>query len=107
MIYVLRKGEARTPGREWPADFAHRGASSKAPENTLEAFRLAVEEGAGGLELDVHMTSDGWIAVIHDDFVERTTDGAGPVCEMTLRELQSLELPSIGHGRREGRLSQR
>ncbi|MDP8947331.1 MAG: hypothetical protein M3N09_04420, partial [Actinomycetota bacterium] len=45
-----------TLGDDWPVNFAHRGASARAPENTLEAFRLAVEAGAGGLELDVHMT---------------------------------------------------
>jgi glycerophosphoryl diester phosphodiesterase len=72
-------------------NFAHRGASAKAPENTLEAFRLAAEDGAGGLELDVHMTSDGEVAVIHDDSVDRTTDGSGLVRDMTLREVQDLD----------------
>jgi glycerophosphoryl diester phosphodiesterase len=63
---VLRKGGARTLRDDWPANFAHRGASARAPENTLEAFRLAVEAGAGGLELDVNVTRDGEIVVIHD-----------------------------------------
>lgn len=75
----------------WPTNFAHRGASLRAPENTLEAFRLAAESGAGGLELDVHMTSDGCIVVIHDDSVDRTTDSAGLVRNMTLREVQSFD----------------
>ncbi|MBA4115066.1 MAG: glycerophosphodiester phosphodiesterase [Rubrobacter sp.] len=75
----------------WPINFAHRGASSRAPENTLEAFHLAAESGAGGLELDVHMTSDGHVVVIHDDSVERTTDGSGLVRDMTLREVRSLD----------------
>jgi len=87
----FRKGKARSLDGYWPANFAHRGASVKAPENTLEAFRLAVEDRAGGLELDVHMTSDGRIAVIHDDSVDRTTDGAGLVRDMTLRAVQSLD----------------
>ena len=76
---------------DWPVNFAHRGASALAPENTLEAFRLAVEAGAGGLELDVHMTLDGEIVVIHDATVERTTEGSGVVAEMTLEELSALD----------------
>jgi glycerophosphoryl diester phosphodiesterase len=76
---------------DWPANFAHRGASSRAPENTLEAFRLAAESGAGGLELDIHMTSDAGVVVIHDDTVDRTTDGAGLVRDMTLREVRGLD----------------
>lgn len=87
----LRKGETRAPRRDWPVNVAHRGASAEAPENTLEAFRLAVEAGAGVLEMDLHMTRDGHAVVIHDDTVDRTTDGTGPVREMSLRELRSLD----------------
>lgn len=79
------------PGAGWPVNFAHRGASARAPENTLEAFRLGVESGAGGLEMDLHMTRDGEIVVIHDHTVDRTTDGSGAVREMTLRELRRLD----------------
>jgi glycerophosphoryl diester phosphodiesterase len=88
---ALRKGGVRAREDEWPATFAHRGASARAPENTLEAFRLAVEEGAGGLELDVHMTLDNEIVVVHDATVERTTEGSGAVAEMILDELRSLD----------------
>jgi glycerophosphoryl diester phosphodiesterase len=88
---ILRKGRHKTVRGEWPVNLAHRGASSLAPENTIEAFRLAVEAGAGGLELDVHMTRDGHIVVIHDATVDRTTDGAGPVSEMTLDELRGFD----------------
>lgn len=88
---AVHEWEARGPDENWPANFAHRGASTKAPENTLEAFRLAGEDGAGGLELDVHMTSDGRIAVIHDDSVDRTTGGQGLVRDMTLHEVQGLD----------------
>src|SRR5918999_1906855 len=84
---ILRKGRHKTVHGEWPVNLAHRGASSLAPENTIEAFRLAVEAGAGGLELDVHMTSDRQIVVIHDATVDRTTNGSGAVSEMTLHEL--------------------
>ena len=76
---------------EWPVNLAHRGASVLAPENTIEAFRLATEAGAGGLELDVHMTRDGHIVVIHDATVDRTTNGTGAVSEMTLDELRRLD----------------
>src|SRR3712207_5496520 len=88
---VLRKREARTLRSDWPLNVAHRGASARAPENTLEAFRLAVEAGAGGLELDVHMSRDGEVVVIHDSSVDRTTDGSGAVAGTTLGELRGLD----------------
>ena len=88
---ILRKGRKRTVRGEWPVNLAHRGASALAPENTIEAFRLAVEAGAGGLELDVHMTRDGHIVVIHDATVDRTTNGSGAVSEMTLHELRGFD----------------
>ena len=69
---------------------AHRGASGYAPENTLEAFALAAELGADGVELDVHLSADGELIVIHDETVDRTTDGSGLVCRMTLDELKAL-----------------
>jgi glycerophosphoryl diester phosphodiesterase len=88
---MLRGGGTRTLKQNWPINFAHRGASARAPENTLEAFRMAVEAGAGGLELDVHMTRDGEIVVIHDATVDRTTDGSGAVAGMALGELRGLD----------------
>lgn len=90
-IIVLRKGTAQEFRTDWPVNFAHRGDSAHAPENTLEAFRMAVESGAEGLELDVHMTRDGRIVVIHDDTLGRTTDGAGFVRNKTLAELKQLD----------------
>ena len=90
-VAVVRRAAKRRVEEGWPTNFAHRGASSRAPENTLEAFRLAVLSGAGGLELDIHMTSDGRIVVIHDDSVDRTTEGTGLVRRMTLHEVQSLD----------------
>jgi glycerophosphoryl diester phosphodiesterase len=90
-VAVLRKAAKRRVDEGWPTNFAHRGASSRVPENTLEAFRLAVLSGAGGLELDVHMASDGRVVVIHDDSVDRTTEGTGLVRRMTLHEVQSLD----------------
>jgi len=70
---------------------AHRGASGYAPENTLEAFKLAMDMGADGFELDVHLSKDGELVVIHDETVDRTTDGTGFVGEMTLAELKALD----------------
>ncbi|HEY6394026.1 MAG TPA: glycerophosphodiester phosphodiesterase family protein, partial [Candidatus Binataceae bacterium] len=70
---------------------AHRGASGRFPENTLSAFRAAFEEGVDMCELDVQLTRDGEIVVIHDETVDRTTDGHGPVASLTLAEIKSLE----------------
>lgn len=73
---------------------AHRGASSYAPENTLGAFDLAIQMGATHIELDVHATRDGHIVVIHDDTVDRTTSGSGPVTSHTLAALKALDAGS-------------
>jgi glycerophosphoryl diester phosphodiesterase len=73
---------------------AHRGASSYAPENTLAAFDLALEMGVRQIELDVDFTSDGHIVVIHDDTVDRTTNGSGPVTSHTLAALRALDAGS-------------
>ena len=70
--------------------YGHRGASEYAPENTMEAFKLAYELGADGIELDVQLTLDGQLVVIHDESVNRTSNGAGLVKDMTLGELKSL-----------------
>ena len=70
---------------------AHRGGAARAPENTLEAMRLGIADGADGLEFDVRLSADGEVVVIHDATVDRTTDGAGAVESMTLRDLRSLD----------------
>jgi glycerophosphoryl diester phosphodiesterase len=70
---------------------AHRGGCARAPENTLEAMRLGIADGAEGLEFDVRLSADGEVVVIHDPTVDRTTDGTGPVARMTLAELKSLD----------------
>ena len=77
-----------------PLNFAHRGASYHAPENTLAAFVLAAEMGADGIELDVQLSKDGELVVIHDFVLETTTDGTGPVRERTLTELKALDAGS-------------
>ena len=70
---------------------AHRGASREAPENTMEAFRLGVEAGADAIELDVHLTADGQLAVIHDETLDRTTDRTGPVADRTMDEIREAD----------------
>jgi glycerophosphoryl diester phosphodiesterase len=70
---------------------AHRGASVHAPENTLEAYRLGVEMGADAIELDVHLSQDGQLAVIHDDTLDRTTDGAGSVSGFSMDALRHFD----------------
>ena len=74
---------------------AHRGASGKYPENSLLAFRKAVDAGVKWLELDVHLAADGELMVIHDETLQRTTNGRGPVGSMTSAELRQLD---IGQG---------
>lgn len=70
---------------------AHRGASAYAPENTLAAFELAVEQGADWFELDCTLSKDGAVIVIHDDDVERTTGTPGKVRDLTLSEVKALD----------------
>lgn len=74
--------------------FAHRGASADAPENTLAAFRLAADENADGIELDAKLSADGQVVVIHDQSVDRTTDGHGRVGQLTLAQLKELDAGS-------------
>jgi glycerophosphoryl diester phosphodiesterase len=68
--------------------YAHRGASYDAPENTMTAFRKALEQGAEGIELDLQMSKDGRLMVIHDETLDRTTDGTGLVVQYTYDELR-------------------
>lgn len=73
---------------------AHRGASAYAPENTVAAFKKAIELGADILELDVHQTKDSQLVVIHDRSVNRTTNGKGKVKDLTLSQIKSLDAGS-------------
>ena len=70
---------------------AHRGVSETYPENTMEAFRAAVDVGVDQIETDVRITKDGELVLIHDATVDRTTNGVGKVCDLTLAELKSLD----------------
>ncbi len=77
-----------------PRTLTHRGASTLAPENTLAALSAAVELGVDYVEIDVHMTADDELVVIHDRTVDRTTNGTGPVGTFDLRELKRLDAGS-------------
>lgn len=72
-------------------NFAHRGFSGCYPENTMLAFEKAVEVGADGIELDVQLTKDGEVVIIHDETIDRTTDGKGTVVSFTYEELQKFD----------------
>ena len=74
-----------------PLVIAHRGASGTAPENTLAAFRRAVACGADMVELDVQLTRDGEVVVVHDFTLDRTTDGTGAVGASSLAEIRRLD----------------
>jgi len=76
---------------------AHRGFSGVAPENTLVAFKKAIEVGSDMIELDVRLSKDGEVVVIHDESVERTTSGKGRVIDLTVEELKRLDAGSKFH----------
>ena len=86
------------PNKRKPYLMAHRGNRVACPENTLAAFRRALDDGADIIETDLHVTSDGEFVSIHDATVDRTTDGRGPVAGMTLAQLKTL---SASYGRPE------
>jgi glycerophosphoryl diester phosphodiesterase len=77
-----------------PQVWAHRGFSGRYPENTLAAFAAALDLGVDGIEFDVHLTRDDRVVVIHDERLERTTNGTGYVREHTLAELKELDAGS-------------
>ena len=77
--------------------WAHRGCSCRYPENTLSAFKAACDlRGLAGIELDIQLTKEGEIVVIHDETVDRTTDGSGNVRDFTLQDIQNLKIGNDG-----------
>lgn len=74
--------------------WAHRGASGRAPENTLAAFQAALADGTDGIELDIHLSRDGVPVVIHDETLDRTSTGHGPVASQNLAALRRLDAGS-------------
>jgi len=89
-------------GVETPVFVAHRGASALAPENTLAAYRLAIQAGMELVECDLRRTRDGTIVIMHDAQVNRTTDGTGQVSELTVEQIKSLDAGSWFHPRFRG-----
>src|SRR5512147_1818449 len=77
-----------------PILLAHRGDLAHAPENTLPSFSQAIQKGADGVELDVKLTVDGHVIVIHDETVDRTTNGSGKVATFTLEAIRKLDAGS-------------
>ena len=73
-------------------NYAHRGASEYAPENTLSSFYLGLLQGANGIETDVQRTKDGALILFHDETVDRVSNGTGRICDYTLEELKALEI---------------
>lgn len=70
---------------------AHRGSKGTRPENTLPAFNAAIDDGADGIETDVHLSADGHLIIMHDETVDRTTNGTGRIVDQTLAELKRLD----------------
>lgn len=104
LTILMLSCDGEVPKEEPPAAFsrdqgpmviAHRGGSSLRPENTIAAFKHALELGAHGLEMDVHLSRDKELVVIHDTTVERITEGRGRVEDMELKELKELD-PGYG-----------
>lgn len=89
-------GQPSWPGGEfrWPLIVAHRGASAAAPENTLAAFRRAVEVGAEGIEFDVRLSADGVAAVIHDETLRRVGGRGDAVSDLTATHLKNIDVGS-------------
>ncbi|MGO4929056.1 glycerophosphodiester phosphodiesterase family protein [Fundicoccus sp. Sow4_D5] len=72
--------------------YAHRGNKSEFPENSLQAFRSAIELGVDGIECDVHVSADGQAIIIHDETIDRTTTGEGEIINMSLNEIKAFHL---------------
>jgi glycerophosphoryl diester phosphodiesterase len=77
------------------ANVAHRGASGNYPENTLIAFQKALEIGVDEIELDLYLTKDGHLIIMHDSTVDRTTDGTGAISDLTLAEIKALDAGGV------------
>ena len=100
--YIIRSFIKRNvESRNLAVTIGHRGAHLEAPENTLAAFRKAKENGCVGVEFDLDLSKDGVPVIIHDDTVDRTTNGTGRVNDLTFEEIRRLNA-SVNHARRYG-----
>ena len=79
--------------------FGHRGCSGTYPENTMLSFRKAVEAGVDGMEFDLHLTKDNRLVIIHDETIDRTSNGSGTVRDMTLAELRQYDFSASFAGK--------
>ncbi|MGM9985922.1 MAG: glycerophosphodiester phosphodiesterase [Bacillaceae bacterium] len=93
-LFSLQPTEQITNEKEKLSIFAHRGAKGTHPENTISAFKEAIRVGADGVEFDVQLTKDNQLVVIHDEKLNRTTNGKGYVKDYTLKELKALDAGS-------------
>lgn len=82
---------------------AHRGNTALAPENTLEAFQSAIDSNFGAVELDPRLSSDGELFIMHDDTVDRTTDGTGKIEELTAEQIKNLTIDTTGYSQYAGK----
>jgi len=82
---------------------AHRGNTALAPENTLEAFQSAIDSNFGAVELDPRLSSDGGLFIMHDDTVDRTTDGTGKIEELTAEQIKNLTIDTTGYSQYAGK----
>ena len=87
--------QSRPSTQQRPAIVAHRGASAQAPENTLAAFRRAIEDGAQLLECDVHLSADGQVVVMHDETVDRTAQADSPLRTGAISDLTRAQLDTV------------
>lgn len=94
LVYYAAQAVLRTSPMGKAQVIAHRGGAATAPENTMAAFRKALAQKADAIELDVQMTKDGVPVVIHDETVDRTTNGSGAVRDLTLEQLRALDAGS-------------
>jgi glycerophosphoryl diester phosphodiesterase len=94
VLSLFMNGGGNVEGKEKVICVAHRGGAGCAPENTPAAFKKAIALGADMVECDIHLSKDGHMVVIHDDRLDRTTNGKGLVREKTLAELKALDAGS-------------
>ena len=105
LVATLAPAASAAAANPWlerrPLNIAHQGGEIEAPSDTLYAFRTALDKGADVLEMDVHLTADNRVVVIHDETVDRTTNGTGSVEQMTLAQIKALDaahwfVPGVG-----------
>lgn len=95
LVALAAPAAAHAAANPWlerrPLNIAHQGGEHEAPSNTMYAFRTALATGADVLETDVHLTADGHVVAIHDETVDRTTNGSGSIEDMTLAQVKALD----------------